>query len=60
MNDIPRRKVLPRILVESFVELAQKLLEYRSHRGIVDEVGMEIYVLEAFDHFEDEASLVQF
>jgi len=51
--------VLAGVLVEGLVELADQLFEYRPHRGVVDHPGMEIDGLEALEHLEQQAGLVQ-
>ena len=52
-------KCSPGVLVQSFVELPNELLEDRAHRGIVDVVGMEIYILESLHDAEEEPPLFQ-
>ena len=60
MHDIAWRAVLTWILVQRFVELADELLEDSAHRGVVDLVGMQIHILEALKHLEQQTCLIQF
>ena len=47
------------VLVERLVELADQLLEDRAHRGVVDPLRMQVDVLEALHHLEQQAGLVE-
>ena len=57
VDDIAGREVLARVLVQRFVELPDQLLEDRPHRGVVDLVGVQVHVLEAFENLEDDMSI---
>ena len=59
VDHVARREVFTRILVERFVELPQQLLEDRPHRRVVDDVRVQIDVLEALEHLEQEARFVE-
>ena len=51
--------MLSGVLVQRFVELADQLLEDRSHRRVVDHVRVQIHLLEALEHLEQEPGLVE-
>ena len=59
VHDVARREVLAGVLVERLVELPDQLLEDRPHRGVVDLVGVEVDVLEALQHLEEQPGLVE-
>jgi len=59
MHDVARGEVFAGILVERLVELPDELLEDRAHRRVVDHVRVQVDVLEALEHLEQEPSLVQ-
>ena len=59
MDDVARREVFAGILVQGFVELPDQLLEDRSHGRVIDLVGVEVHVLEALQHLEEEPRLVE-
>ena len=59
VDDVAWREVLARVLVQCLVELADQLLEDRAHGGVVDRVGMEIHRLEALEHLEEQARLIE-
>ena len=59
MHDISRREVLAGILVQRLVELPDQLLEDRAHRGVVDLVRVQVDVLEALEHLEQQPRLVE-
>jgi hypothetical protein len=59
MDDVAGGEVLARILVQGLVELPDQLLEDRPHRGVVDHVGMQVDVLEALHHLEQESRFVE-
>ena len=59
MDDVPRREVLSGGLIECFVELADQLFEDRAHRGVVDLVCVQVDVLEALQHLEQQPGLVE-
>src|SRR5881397_1318076 len=52
VDDVTRREVLARVLVQRLVELADQLLEDRAHGRVVDRVGMQVHGLEALEHLE--------
>ena len=60
VHDVSRREVLARILVQRLVELADQLLEDRAHRGVVDPIRVQVDVLEALQHLEQEPRLIEF
>ena len=61
MHDVAGGEVLSGILVEGLVELADELLEDRSHRGIVNCVRMELHlrITEPLHHEEQKTRLVE-
>ena len=59
VDDVARREVLAGVLVQRLVELADQLLEDRPHRRVVDRVGMQVDVLEALEHLEEQPGLVE-
>ena len=59
VDDVARREVLAGVLVQRLVELADQLLEDRPHRRVVDLVGVQVDVLEALEHLEEQARLVE-
>ena len=59
VNDIAGREVLAGVLVERFVELADQLLEHRSHGRVVDLVRMQVDVAEPLDDLIQEPPFVE-
>ena len=59
VHHVARREVLAGVLVEGLVELADQLLEDRPHRRVVDPVGVQVDVLEALQHLEEQPRLVE-
>ena len=61
VNDVARREVLPGVLVQRFVELADELLEDRAHREVVDRVRVQIHprIGEPLHDLEQETRLVE-
>ena len=59
VHDVAGCKVLAGVLVQGLVELPDQLLEDRAHRRVVNGVGVEVNVLEAFQHLEEEPRLVE-
>jgi hypothetical protein len=45
---------------QRLVELPNQLLEDRPHRRVVDDVGMEVDLLEALNHLEQQPGFVEF
>jgi hypothetical protein len=59
MHDVARREVLARVLVQRFVEPADQLFENRPHRRVVDVVRVQIDILEALQHLEQQPRLIE-
>ena len=59
VHDVARREVLARVLVQRLVELPDQLLEDRAHRRVVDLVRVQVDVLEALHHLEEQPRLVE-
>ena len=59
MDDVPGRKVLAGVLVQGLVELTDQFLEDRPHGRVVDPVGVQIHVLEALQHLEQQPGLLE-
>ena len=59
VHHVARREVLARVLVQRLVELPDQLLEDRAHRGVVDPVRVQVDVLEALEHLEQQPRLVE-
>ena len=59
VDDVARGEVLAGVLVQRLVELADQLLEDRAHLVVVDPVRVQVDVLEALHHQEEQPRLVQ-
>ena len=59
VHDVARREVLAGVLVQRLVELPDQLLEDRAHRRVVDLVRVQVDVLEALQHLEEQPRLVE-
>ena len=59
VHHVAGREVLAGVLVQRLVELADQLLEDRAHRRVGDPVRVQVDVLEALEHQEEQPRLVQ-
>ena len=59
VDDVAWREVLAGVLIQRLVELADQFLEDRAHRRVVDPVGVQVHVLEALEHLEQQPGLIQ-
>lgn len=59
MDHVAGGKVLPGILIECFVKLADEFFENGAYSGIVNHVGMQVDIFEPLQHLEKQAGLVQ-
>ena len=58
-NDVAGREVFARVLVQRFIELADQLLEDRSHLGVGNAFGAQVHVLEALDHLVQQLGFLE-
>ena len=59
VHDVAGREVLAGVLVQRLVELAEQLLEDRAHGRVVDLVRVQVDILEALEHLEQEPRFVE-
>ena len=59
MHHITRREMLARVLVQRLVEAPDQFLEDHPHGRVVDRVRVQIDVLKALQHLEQQPGLVE-
>ena len=59
VDHVPRREVLPGILIQGFVESADQLFKDRPHGRVVDPIRMQVDVLEPLQHLEQQPRFVE-